>query len=86
MIGDFKSRINDNSSSKSVCLLQDLLRVGQFSNVSDYFALSVTRQSEGICIKITSTDPQPVTYVAIMSESENFDSSSLPFVMQADGV
>lgn len=86
IVKDIKLRINDNQPRKPVCLLQDLLRVGQFSNVSDYFALSVTRQSEGICIKITSTDPQPVTYMAIMRESEKFDFSSLQFVMQSDGI
>jgi len=78
MCEDLKA-ITPSPRPQATLSLRDFVN-GDRNAISEYLALSITRGKRFIYIKVTTTDGQPVTYTATISNRKHIDFDTLQFV------
>lgn len=69
---------------KSALTLAELLATGRNAPLSDYLSLSLSDCGHYTKISLTTTDAEPVTYSALLTDAAQTDLQSLVFVAQGD--
>lgn len=67
---------------KSALTLAELLATGRNAPLSDYLSLSLSDFGQYTKISLTTTDAEPVTYSALLTDASQADLQSLVFVAQ----
>jgi len=75
---------NPSPAAQETLSLQDLLIDAESNALSDYLALSLSRDGIDARISISTTDAEPTTYTSVFSGVHEIDLQTLLATLQAD--
>ncbi|MGY6277997.1 hypothetical protein [Methylomonas sp. MgM2] len=76
----------EGDANMRMLLLRDFMSNARKDDVGEYLSLSITRVDNYVCVRITLTEMQPLSYTAIIPDSGPIDLDNVKFVRQSRGL